>query len=87
MKSKEELNALKAEFETLTQKLAGLTEEELEQVSGGRRPQKRPETKKKSAHNKKPAPGVLLCPQCNQPRLPHRVCPNCGYYDGKDLDN
>ena len=35
MKTKEELNALKAEVETLNKKLAELTEEELAQVSGG----------------------------------------------------
>ena len=35
MKSKEELNALKEEVETLGKKLAELTEEELAQVTGG----------------------------------------------------
>ena len=35
MKTKEELNALKEEVETLNTKLAELSEEELEQVSGG----------------------------------------------------
>ena len=35
MKSKEELNALKEEVETVSRKLAELTEEELAQVSGG----------------------------------------------------
>ena len=35
MKSKEELNALKEEVETLNKKLAELTEEELAQVTGG----------------------------------------------------
>ena len=25
------------------------------------------------------------CPQCHEPKLPHRVCPNCNYYDGKDV--
>ena len=35
MKTKEELSALKEEVETLNRKLAELTEEELEQVSGG----------------------------------------------------
>ena len=35
MKSKEELDALKEELETLSRKLAELTEEELAQVSGG----------------------------------------------------
>ena len=37
MKTKEELNALKEELETLNKKLAELTEEELQQVSGGGR--------------------------------------------------
>ena len=35
MKSKEELNALKNEVETLNKKLAELNDEELAQVSGG----------------------------------------------------
>ena len=35
MKSKEELNAIKEEVETLNKKLAALSEEELEQVNGG----------------------------------------------------
>ena len=35
MKSKEELNALKEEAETVNRKLAELTEEELSQVTGG----------------------------------------------------
>ena len=35
MKTKEELNALKEEVETLNKKLAELTDEELEQISGG----------------------------------------------------
>ena len=35
MKTKEELNALKEEVETVSKKLHELTDEELEQVSGG----------------------------------------------------
>ena len=35
MKTKEELNVLKEEVETLNRKLAELTDEELAQVSGG----------------------------------------------------
>ena len=37
MKTKEELNALKEEVETLSRKLAELSEEEFAQVSGGAR--------------------------------------------------
>ena len=28
-------------------------------------------------------PGIAECPQCHQPKLSHRVCKNCGYYNGK----
>ena len=35
MKTKEELNAMKKEVETVSKKLHKLTEEELEQVTGG----------------------------------------------------
>lgn len=35
MKTKEELNILKEEYENVTKKLAELNEEELEQIAGG----------------------------------------------------
>jgi len=25
------------------------------------------------------------CPQCHAPKLPHHVCGECGYYDGKEV--
>ena len=28
---------------------------------------------------------LVPCPQCRQPRPPHRVCPNCGYYNGREV--
>lgn len=31
------------------------------------------------------APAKSVCPQCRQPKLPHRVCPECGYYNGKEV--
>jgi len=31
------------------------------------------------------APQVLECPHCHEPKLPHRVCPHCGYYAGKEV--
>lgn len=42
---------------------------------------------RKSANMKMDAPGLSICPQCHEEKLPHRVCPNCGYYDGKDVVN
>ena len=41
--------------------------------------------KRKSANMKMTAPGISICPQCHEPKLPHRVCPNCNYYDGKEV--
>jgi large subunit ribosomal protein L32 len=29
------------------------------------------------------APNLSACPQCHQPRLAHRVCKSCGFYDGR----
>lgn len=34
---------------------------------------------------KKEAPTFSACPRCHEPVLPHRVCKNCGYYDGKEI--
>ena len=34
---------------------------------------------------KKLMPSMSICPQCHEPKLPHRVCPNCNYYDGKEI--
>jgi large subunit ribosomal protein L32 len=30
-------------------------------------------------------PTVIDCPQCHEPKLPHRVCGACGYYNGKEV--
>jgi large subunit ribosomal protein L32 len=35
------------------------------------------------AHDHLKAPGLSNCPNCHEPKLPHRVCPHCGYYKGK----
>lgn len=28
---------------------------------------------------------LTKCPHCQELRVPHRVCPACGYYDGKPV--
>ena len=32
-------------------------------------------------------PGIVACPQCHEMKLSHRVCKNCGYYNGKQVLN
>ena len=29
------------------------------------------------------APRMNVCPNCGQPKVPHRVCPSCGHYKGR----
>ncbi len=33
-------------------------------------------------HWKLSMPAITACPQCKQMKLAHRVCKNCGYYNG-----
>ncbi|HEX9756710.1 MAG TPA: 50S ribosomal protein L32 [Nitrospiria bacterium] len=40
---------------------------------------------KRRTHYKLRAPSVVLCPQCQEPKLPHRVCMKCGSYKGMDV--
>ena len=30
-------------------------------------------------------PQLGTCPQCAAPYIPHRVCPACGYYKGRQV--
>ena len=36
-------------------------------------------------HYKLVLSNLSICPNCKQSKLPHRVCPNCGYYKGKPV--
>jgi len=40
---------------------------------------------KRRANWKLSVPNVVICPECNEPALSHRICPNCGSYRGKKL--
>ena len=41
--------------------------------------------KRRASNSKMTAPGLSVCPQCHEPKLPHRVCGNCGFYRGKEV--
>ncbi len=30
-------------------------------------------------------PSLMLCQKCKTPVMPHTVCKNCGYYNGKQI--
>ncbi len=36
-------------------------------------------------HFKLSAEGLVKCPHCGATVKSHRVCPECGYYGGKDV--
>jgi len=38
---------------------------------------------KRAANWRGSTPAYSECPQCHRPKLPHRVCGNCGYYAGR----
>jgi len=38
---------------------------------------------KRAANWRGSTPAFSECPQCHRPKLPHRVCGNCGYYAGR----
>jgi large subunit ribosomal protein L32 len=40
--------------------------------------------KRRSHHALRPS-GRADCPQCSEPRQPHRVCRNCGSYRGRSV--
>ncbi len=42
-------------------------------------------TSKRRATHKVAAPTVNACPTCHSPRRPHRVCPVCGTYAGREV--
>ena len=42
-------------------------------------------TGKRRSQHKLAAPALRFCPTCNSPRRPHRVCPNCGTYAGREV--
>ena len=42
-------------------------------------------TNKRRSQHKITPPGLHACPQCHGPKLPHRVCPSCGFYKGREV--
>lgn len=39
------------------------------------------------SHHALKAPGLSLCPNCDEVKLSHIACPSCGHYKGKQVMN
>nr|WP_320012086.1 50S ribosomal protein L32 [uncultured Desulfobulbus sp.] len=42
-------------------------------------------TRQRRAHDALSKPSVGNCPECGEPKMPHRLCGSCGMYRGKSV--
>lgn len=42
-------------------------------------------TGKRRAHDSLAKPSFAECPNCHEPKIPHRVCMKCGQYKGREV--
>jgi large subunit ribosomal protein L32 len=40
---------------------------------------------KRRTHDALTPSNLVQCSNCGEKRLPHRVCPNCGHYKGREV--
>lgn len=40
---------------------------------------------KRRAHDALERPTASTCDNCGESKLPHRVCPHCGHYRGREV--
>jgi len=45
----------------------------------------RAHTANRRSHHSLKSVNFTLCDKCGTPKMPHRVCANCGTYKGKDV--
>jgi len=50
-----------------------------------RRHSKTRRDKRRAQWRRLPATQTVLCPQCGQPKRPHRICLQCGHYRGEEV--
>ncbi len=50
-----------------------------------RRTSKARKNKRRSSVWKLSAPTLVKCPNCSAYTVPHKVCANCGYYNGEEV--
>jgi large subunit ribosomal protein L32 len=40
---------------------------------------------RRANHDRITAPNLIPCPNCGDMMVPHRVCPACGHYKGREV--
>ncbi|MDJ0761939.1 MAG: 50S ribosomal protein L32 [Myxococcota bacterium] len=41
--------------------------------------------RRRANHDRMATPNLANCPECNAPMIPHRACPACGVYRGRQV--
>ncbi|MFO7884108.1 MAG: 50S ribosomal protein L32 [Desulfobacteraceae bacterium] len=41
--------------------------------------------RKRRTHQKVSAPTITICPECQEAKLPHAACPECGAYRSRNV--
>jgi large subunit ribosomal protein L32 len=42
-------------------------------------------TSKRRAHDALSTKSLSECPNCHERKMPHRACPKCGHYKGREV--
>ncbi|MBM9518647.1 50S ribosomal protein L32 [Desulforhopalus vacuolatus] len=50
-----------------------------------KRRQSHSRTRLRRSHDGLKKPGISVCPECGEPKEPHRLCGNCGKYRGRTV--
>ncbi|WP_456398999.1 50S ribosomal protein L32 [Mesoaciditoga sp.] len=50
-----------------------------------KKPSKARTSRRRATYYKAIKVTTVKCPNCGEPMLPHHVCLNCGYYNGKQV--
>ncbi|NOY86790.1 MAG: 50S ribosomal protein L32 [Deltaproteobacteria bacterium] len=45
----------------------------------------RAKTRERRSHDSLKPPMSSKCDRCGEPKMPHRVCPHCGFYRGRKV--